>query len=275
MLEASAGTGKTFTIANLVARYVADGVAMEELLVVSFSRESTRELRERVRERLVSARDGLAAPASIPDDDRVLRLLADADAPTVAVTAAPARGSAHRLRRGHRHDHSRLRPAGAARAGHRGRPRHRRRCSSRTSVTWSPRWPTTSTCASGVRGRRAAGHEARRLPRARDGGRDRPGHRPAAAPRHRRLPGQRARIAAAVRAEVDRRKRRQQLIDYDDMLTRLADTLTDPGTGAGRVRPAAVALPGGAGRRVPGHRPGAVDDPARGVPRAPHPRADR
>ena len=44
VLEASAGTGKTFTIANLVARYVADGVAMEELLVVSFSRESTREL---------------------------------------------------------------------------------------------------------------------------------------------------------------------------------------------------------------------------------------
>ena len=45
------------------------------------------------------------------------------------------------------------------------------------------------------------------------------------------LPGQRARIAAAVRAEVDRRKRRQQLIDYDDMLTRLAATLTDPESG--------------------------------------------
>ena len=61
VLEASAGTGKTFTIAALVARYVAEGVAtMDELLAVSFSRESTRELRERVRERLVSARDGLA-----------------------------------------------------------------------------------------------------------------------------------------------------------------------------------------------------------------------
>ena len=77
VLEASAGTGKTFTIANLVARYVADGVAMEELLVVSFSRESTRELRERVRERLVSARDGLTEHAVVPDDDRVLRLLTD------------------------------------------------------------------------------------------------------------------------------------------------------------------------------------------------------
>ena len=60
VLEASAGTGKTFTIANLVARYVADGIAMDQLLVVSFSRESTRELRERVRERLVTARDRLA-----------------------------------------------------------------------------------------------------------------------------------------------------------------------------------------------------------------------
>jgi exodeoxyribonuclease V beta subunit len=78
VLEASAGTGKTFTIANLVARYVADGVAMEQLLVVSFSRESTRELRERVRERLVSARAGLADPAGIPAYDRVLARLADA-----------------------------------------------------------------------------------------------------------------------------------------------------------------------------------------------------
>ena len=53
------------------------------------------------------------------------------------------------------------------------------------------------------------------------------------------MPGQRARIAAAVRAEVDRRKRRQQLIDYDDMLIRLASTLTDPDSGPvaqGRLR---------------------------------------
>src|SRR4249919_957720 len=85
VLEASAGTGKTFTIANLVARYVADGVAMEELLVVSFSRESTRELRERVRERLVSARDGLADPASIPADDRVLTQLAGTDPEGIVV----------------------------------------------------------------------------------------------------------------------------------------------------------------------------------------------
>jgi exodeoxyribonuclease V beta subunit len=66
VLQASAGTGKTFTVAGLVARYIAEGHAtMDELLVVSFSRESTRELRERVRERLVGSRDALAAPGRI------------------------------------------------------------------------------------------------------------------------------------------------------------------------------------------------------------------
>src|SRR6187455_125187 len=85
VLEASAGTGKTFTIANLVARYVADGVAMEDLLVVSFSRESTRELRERVRERLVSVRDGLADPKRVPKDDRLLVHLTNVDTTEVAV----------------------------------------------------------------------------------------------------------------------------------------------------------------------------------------------
>ena len=86
VLEASAGTGKTFTIANLVARYVADGVAMEELLVVSFSRESTRELRERVRERLVTRPRRAGRPGVDPAaDDPVLAHLADADAAEVAV----------------------------------------------------------------------------------------------------------------------------------------------------------------------------------------------
>src|ERR1700712_2142584 len=65
VLEASAGTGKTFTIAGLVARYVAEGVArLDELLVVTFGRAATQELRDRVRERLVSARDGLLDPSA-------------------------------------------------------------------------------------------------------------------------------------------------------------------------------------------------------------------
>ena len=38
VLEASAGTGKTFTIAALAARYVADGFPLDQLLLVTFTR---------------------------------------------------------------------------------------------------------------------------------------------------------------------------------------------------------------------------------------------
>ena len=78
VLEASAGTGKTFTIAALAARYVAEGIPLEQLLMVTFGRMATGELRERVRERLVSAELGLerALAGAPPEDDEVLRLLA-------------------------------------------------------------------------------------------------------------------------------------------------------------------------------------------------------
>ena len=60
VLEASAGTGKTYAIAALAARYVAEGVPLERVLLVTFTRIATGELRERVRERLVSVERGLA-----------------------------------------------------------------------------------------------------------------------------------------------------------------------------------------------------------------------
>jgi exodeoxyribonuclease V beta subunit len=80
LLEASAGTGKTYTIAALAARYVADGLPLDSLLIVTFTRMATGELRERVRERLVSAAEGLTAALTgvLPDsDDDILCLLAD------------------------------------------------------------------------------------------------------------------------------------------------------------------------------------------------------
>jgi exodeoxyribonuclease V beta subunit len=62
VLEASAGTGKTFTIAALATRYVAEGVVpLEQLLLITFTRMATGELRQRVRERMVSAEAGLTA----------------------------------------------------------------------------------------------------------------------------------------------------------------------------------------------------------------------
>jgi exodeoxyribonuclease V beta subunit len=78
VLEASAGTGKTYTIAALAARYVADGIPLEQLLLVTFTRIATGELRERVRERLVSAEQGLARVLAgvLPEEDRLVALLA-------------------------------------------------------------------------------------------------------------------------------------------------------------------------------------------------------
>jgi exodeoxyribonuclease V beta subunit len=80
VLEASAGTGKTFAIAALTARYVADGVPLERMLLVTFTRMATGELRERVRQRLVSAQRGLVAAIAgepVDPDDTVLALLVD------------------------------------------------------------------------------------------------------------------------------------------------------------------------------------------------------
>ncbi|MCU4186036.1 UvrD-helicase domain-containing protein [Acidiferrimicrobium sp. IK] len=64
LLEASAGTGKTYTIANLAVRYLAEGTPIDQLLVVTFTRSATGELRDRVRARLVAAEAGLRAAAA-------------------------------------------------------------------------------------------------------------------------------------------------------------------------------------------------------------------
>src|SRR5690606_17598265 len=86
MLEASAGTGKTWTIAALVVRMVAEGVApLEQMLVVTFGRAASQELRERVRERLVAVERAFTAaargePVGDPErPDPVLDLLLAAD----------------------------------------------------------------------------------------------------------------------------------------------------------------------------------------------------
>ena len=79
VLEASAGTGKTYTIAGLVTRYVVEGKAvMEDLLVITFGRMASQELRERVRGQLVAAERALADDAAEPADE-LLRLLVQVD----------------------------------------------------------------------------------------------------------------------------------------------------------------------------------------------------
>jgi exodeoxyribonuclease V beta subunit len=62
VLEASAGTGKTYAVAALAARFVAEGIApLERLLVITFSRAATQELRDRVRATFVEAAEALRA----------------------------------------------------------------------------------------------------------------------------------------------------------------------------------------------------------------------
>ncbi|MCL7714812.1 UvrD-helicase domain-containing protein [Stenotrophomonas mori] len=68
LIEASAGTGKTFTLATLFTRLVVEqGLRMGQILAVTFTDAATQELRRRIRERLdLAAR--LAAHATTAGD---------------------------------------------------------------------------------------------------------------------------------------------------------------------------------------------------------------
>lgn len=87
LLEAGAGTGKTYAIATLTTRFVAEGCPLERLLVITFTRAATGELRARVRDRLVAARDGLeralAGDEGPPAGDELVGLLCHGDRATV------------------------------------------------------------------------------------------------------------------------------------------------------------------------------------------------
>ncbi|OUE46565.1 exodeoxyribonuclease V subunit beta [Billgrantia desiderata SP1] len=89
LIEASAGTGKTFTIALLYVRLVLgarsanDDAAFErpltppEILVVTFTNAATQELRERIRARLVEAASVFLQPAEGAEGDDLLLQLRD------------------------------------------------------------------------------------------------------------------------------------------------------------------------------------------------------
>ena len=75
LIEASAGTGKTWTLAALVTRYVADeGLLLDQLLVVTFSRLASQELRERVRQHIEATVERLESAGQLDDDDLVQHL---------------------------------------------------------------------------------------------------------------------------------------------------------------------------------------------------------
>lgn len=105
VLEASAGTGKTFALAGLVTRYIAEGAAtLDQMLLITFGRAATQELRDRVRRQIVDAVVAFDDPGWVGDnqvidhlldcgnDERLLRrqrlrdALAAFDAATIATT---------------------------------------------------------------------------------------------------------------------------------------------------------------------------------------------
>ena len=236
VLEASAGTGKTWVIAALAARYVAEGVArLDQLLLVTFGREATRELQDRVRGRLTSAARALADPAAAAvSADPVERHLATGTPAAVAerrgrLLAAVGAFDGATVATTHEFCSTVLRGLGTsgdvdpdavlveslvgvtdevvddfylrkyARAG-------------------SPA-PLMTLAEARTVGHAAVGAVTSRLAPPPDG-----------------LPevaATRVRFASAVRKEVDRRKRLHGVLGFDDLLTQVAATLTDPKVGPG------------------------------------------
>lgn len=70
LIEASAGTGKTFSIAMLVARFILqENFTIDQILVVTFTNAAAQELRDRIRARLVEIK---AVISEKPSDDQAL-----------------------------------------------------------------------------------------------------------------------------------------------------------------------------------------------------------
>lgn len=92
LLEASAGTGKTFSIENIVVRLLLEKtpLLLEQILIVTFTRAATRDLRERVRSALSNAHSACvaalsgAAPAE-NSADYLIPYLTAADGNTLAI----------------------------------------------------------------------------------------------------------------------------------------------------------------------------------------------
>ncbi|WP_194818537.1 UvrD-helicase domain-containing protein [Nocardia sp. XZ_19_385] len=225
VLEASAGTGKTHAIVGLAVRYVAEvGIDVSQLLLVTFSRAATQELRERARDRFVVVAAALGDPelARAHSDElvrhlaqadsgevrrrreRLLVALSDFDAGTIVTTHSFCQRMLDELGLAGEHD------PGA-----------------RLVETVDEVVQTVADDLYLHRYARAEPpfslKEAHTLALA------------AVRDRHARLvpegdgaAGQRVAFAAAVRTETERRKRLSGLRDFDDLLVLLHDVLADP-----------------------------------------------
>lgn len=91
VIEASAGTGKTFSVAAFVARQIAtdENLQIGQVLVTTFTRNAAAELRDRIRRRLVSLERQLSMGQAESSDELAQDLLKN-DAPARAARVARA-----------------------------------------------------------------------------------------------------------------------------------------------------------------------------------------
>ncbi|CAM3064133.1 UvrD-helicase domain-containing protein [Skermania piniformis] len=237
VLEASAGTGKTYAIVGLAARFVAEGVAeIGDLLLVTFGRHATRELRDRARARFTTVAAALADPrAAAAHDDAVVRVLAagapaevalrrrrlrralaDFDAGTITTT----HGFCQRMLDGlgiwaEREPDARLVEDVLELIDEVTDDEYLRRYG-----RWDGPPPLSRDDAGAVARAAVVDRQARLVPDAEAGS------APDSAAAHR------VGFATAVRAEVQRRKRLLGIRDFDDLLVLLRDALADPVHGA-------------------------------------------
>ncbi len=234
VLEASAGTGKSWSTTTLAVRYLAEGLAdIDSLMVVTFSRVATQHLRELIRRRL---RDALAALAGPPGDDaldaalreggldasrarrdRLADAMTDFDRATIMTTHEFCQGMLRGLGvlAGTEAPANFVEDLGPL-IDEVAQDTYLRRYAFDESVPKLP-WLTPTRGPSGARtlAREAMSHPEAVLA---------PGWAHGAA-------GERVEFAAAVRSGVTQRKLRTGAYTFDDMLTRLRDALIDPETG--------------------------------------------
>ncbi len=257
VLEASAGTGKTYAIAALATRFVAEaGRPVSELLLVTFTRAATAELGGRVRARFLQAADHLdaiLAGVAVTGGDDLLDHLAAAPREELALrrsrlVTALTQFDAAPISTIHGFCQQMLRAIGLASGAE------------RDLVLLEDERPLLSSIVADLLVARFQGHagapkvravtaavqEALRAPDATLA----PTGDPTILPVHDQLdhellggllddPLEQGRRVAAIvddaRAELSRRKRRLGLVSQDDLLTRLRDALVHPGGGAAAI----------------------------------------
>jgi exodeoxyribonuclease V beta subunit len=215
VLEASAGTGKTHAVAALAVRLIADGdTTIERLLMVTFGRNATRELRARVRAHLLKALAGAAGPAR----DRLAAAVTGFDGAVVMTIHEFCAAMYAQLGILASAD-----PSGRVIADLRPLVRevaHDLYLNRYAFDTRQPPFPLGDDPRNGVTGAvsladAAVAHVLRPIvPVGADG-----------------VIGQRIDFAESVRTVAAERRRRLGVLTFDDQLVRLRDTLADPATG--------------------------------------------